>query len=288
MKQIFQVLIFSILCLGCKRPEQKQPVVFVPEHQVAVAQAKQDTVPADHFCKTIAIPGTTARATGMRGKYWTNGQTVRVGFIGGTQAKKQFVYDGLSAWAKVVNLNFTYPSAGPYDLRVAFVAGSGSWSYVGTDCKAVAQNQPTTNLGWDGLDVALHELGHWLGMAHEQSSPNSTICWNKEKVYQDLGGPPNYWSKATVDYNVFRKLTELEAEATTFDPLSIMQYSVPGTWTCDGKGIPGGKTISALDATFMALKYPKPNQPPPSTKVALEKWKRDTIVKWLTQATPIQ
>lgn len=296
--KLFHLALISLITLGLSAPifpgctEKPVPdttttIKPAPDKPTVVAQ--QDSVPADQYCKTISIEGVSSRATTMRGKLWGIGQDIRVGFHGGTTAKKKYVTDGVTAWGNIVNLNFTYPQSGPYDLIISFVAGSGSWSYVGTDCKSKAQqNQVTTNIGWDGLDVVLHELGHALGMAHEQSSPNSTICWNKEKVYADLGGPPNYWSRSTVDYNVFRKLTQAEAEATTFDPSSIMQYSVPGTWTCDGKGIPGGKTISALDAAFMASKYPKTTPPPKTTKIQIEQWRRDTIVKWLNSATPIQ
>ena len=35
---------------------------------------------------------------------------------------------------------------------------------------------------------------------------------------------------------MFRKMTATEAEATVFDPVSIMQYSVPASWTISRKG----------------------------------------------------
>jgi hypothetical protein len=49
----------------------------------------------------------------------------------------------------------------------------------------------------------LHEFGHALGLIHEHQNPVGGIQWNKPAVYADLGGPPNFWGKATVDNNMF-------------------------------------------------------------------------------------
>jgi hypothetical protein len=54
------------------------------------------------------------------------------------------------------------------------------------------------NLGWindnksedDLRSVILHEFGHALGAVHEHESPYARIQWDREKVYEDLGGPP--------------------------------------------------------------------------------------------------
>lgn len=274
-------------CAGKQEPAKPITVPDKPEVH------EQDTVPADHFCKTIARydlskPG--HRAATVNASLWPNGTILKIKFIGGTASQRKYFTDAFQTWASYVNIVAAYVTSGNADIRVAFSAGDGSWSFIGTDCKSEPQSRPTINIGWSGADVCLHELGHMLGMAHEQSSPNSSICWNKDQVYKDLGGSPNFWSKQTVDFNVFQKLTPSEATATQFDQNSIMQYPVPGTWTCDGKGIPGGKTLSALDISYMSSVYPKQIQPPPATKtkVALEQWKRDTILKWLNAATPIQ
>jgi len=276
MKQTLLIALIISALMSCnkKQPQSANPPVIV-----------RDTIPADHFCKAItALP--QQQAVGVYSKYWKNGQVLRIKFIGGTAAQKKFVTDAFDQWAGVVNLNFMYVTTGASEIRVKFDPGGGSWSYIGTDCKSISNSQPTMNIGWAGLDVTLHEIGHALGMAHEQQSPKSTICWNQTQVIKDLSGPPNNWDLQTIRTNVFTGMTDAEAEATAFDPASIMEYSIPGKWTCDGLGIVGGKELSALDRSFMGSKYPKPNTPPVVTSgvVQLKAYQRDSIVKWMASA----
>ena len=52
----------------------------------------------------------------------------------------------------------------------------------------------------------LHEFGHVLGMQHEHGNPESTIKWNKQAVYDDMGGPPNNWPRKQVEILHLRHL----------------------------------------------------------------------------------
>lgn len=286
------ILILSGLCLqqcgsdGSKNRTQ-QPTT-APPLPGAVVQAPARVVPDSEYCSTIASRLPERRAVGMKGKYWTNGQTLRIGFTGGSAARRKYVTDAFAEWAKVVNLNFSYPDAAPYDIRIAFSSSSGSWSYVGTDCRSIPASQVTMNIGWSGLDVCLHEIGHALGMAHEQASPNQKLCWNKDVVYAALAAAPNYWDKATVDYNVFRTLSPAEADATAWDSASIMQYSIPASWLCaPSTGIEGGKVLSETDKKFMSEKYPRtspPPAPPAGGGYSIQKYQRDSMLKWINAA----
>ena len=285
MRKIIFTLIFAVVslllwrCTGSPTP---------PQTQIEQAPAKLSPVPDSQFCAAIAPIEKTGRAVTVNGRLWPNGSVLKVKLLGGTAQQRRYFTDAFIEWEKVVNLTVSYVTTGNADIRCSFVSGQGSWSYIGTDAKGIPQTQATINIGWLGSDVCLHEIGHALGMAHEQSSPKSTICWDKEAVYKALGGPPNNWSRATVDWNVFRKMTENEASASVFDPLSIMQYSVPASWLCQpSSGIPGGKVLSPIDKSFMASKYPKPIQPPPppiTKTVSIPVYQRDSILKWMLGA----
>lgn len=242
----------------------------------------QDTVKTDTvnwYCQSINIaPEKTDRAVGAKGKFWTTGQTIKVGWLPGVSAA-QIASDKacFAEWGKWVNLVFSYPATGPFDLRIAHQAGYGAWSYIGTDAKYVTtQTQPTINLGFSGINsrgldyVALHEIAHALGYLHEQQTLGG-VCWNEANVIQDLSGPPNNWSEATIRFNVLTPHNSATVISNGFDPTSIMMYAIPARWTCNGVGFAGGKDITQQDISFAQARYPGtvPPPPPPVTSVTM-------------------
>ena len=120
------------------------------------------------------------------------------------------------------------------EVRIGFLIGDGSWSYVGRDVIDLVPdpNERTMNFGWNlttdfGWDTALHEIGHTLGFPHEHQNPNSGIVWNEDAVYQYFRGPPNNWRDTTIEWNILRKLAASEVTGSDWDPDSIMHYSFP-------------------------------------------------------------
>lgn len=79
--------------------------------------------------------------------------------------------------------------------------------------------------------VVIHEFGHALGYYHEHQNPSTNIPWDKEAVYKLYGGPPNNWSKAQVDQNLFRKYSRSISQFSEFDKESIMLYTIPNALT---------------------------------------------------------
>lgn len=211
------------------------------------------------------------RSVVVNGKPWPVGKVLKVKLASGSTQQNNYFHAATDTVSKYANLTFDYSPqpSGVYDLRVDLNNYGASWSYIGQDALLVSQSSPTLVVGWTAFDASLHELCHAVGFAHEQSNPNTTICWNKAVVYAELGGPPNNWNKATVDYNVFYTYPPGGVVASVFDPLSIMQYTIKGSWMCNGVGISGGKNLSPLDRAALVATYPGRVTPPITTGITL-------------------
>jgi hypothetical protein len=196
---------------------------------------------------------------------WVAGSSITVRFLSGDLALQQRVRKVAEEWTKLANLTLDFRNYGPTDIRVAFIPGDGSWSYLGTMCRGIQEPQPTMNYGWltpDSPDdelrrVVLHEFGHALGMIHEHQNPKGGIEWNRDAVIQSLSGPPNNWDPETIEHNIFAKYDEKALTVKNLDPDSIMMYPIPAAWTIDGFSSDLNGELSAKDKDFIEQVYPK-------------------------------
>lgn len=174
------------------------------------------------------------------GDKWVNGTNIRYylysgGRFGGGGDQREVVRRAFEVWKDVgIGLTFTEVSdIQDAELRVGFLRNNGSWSYIGTVALRIGQNERTMNFGWDitqsgpnGLDTAIHEVGHALGLKHEHQNPNAGIVWNRDAVYDHFArtqSPP--WSRAKTESNILNTLDPSSVGGSDWDPNSIMHYS---------------------------------------------------------------
>jgi hypothetical protein len=218
----------------------------------------RDTAKAEN---TMGFEGRT-RLAFVTKKKWVNGSLLRVKFMGGTSGEQDIVKKYAAEWSKYGNINFDFGGSPDAEIRITF-NNDGSWSYIGTDCLSIPRNTQTMNFGWLDQGVVLHEFGHALGMIHEHQNPLGGIKWNKETVYEDLGGSPNFWDKETVDHNMFKTYDKNQINGTQLDKKSIMLYAVPQEWTADNFSSSENGELSLTDKAFIGdpSNYPMTDKP---------------------------
>jgi hypothetical protein len=227
-----------------------------------------------HFCTDRVLPGdqmrfqsTVRRGGGTRaimpiGKRWMNGSTLRVRFLGGTPLQQATAKEQALWWTVFANLQFDFNNAQDAEIRIAFDPNDGAWSYIGTDNRGIALNQPTMNLGFLDGGTAAHEFGHAIGLAHEHQNPAGGMDWNEATVIKSLSGPPNNWDVAKIRHNVLDKYRVDQIQGTAFDPDSIMLYFFPGDWVKSGVGTHANNVLSAVDKAYIASAQAYPRTAP--------------------------
>lgn len=189
-------------------------------------------------------PGTDPDRAGailLFGDKWLDGTQLSFAFFSGvdqwegTDADKDVVRAAFQGWKDAgIGLSFTEVDDPPEaEVRIGFDHSDGSWSYVGRQVLGRPATERTMNFGWTlegwdyGLDTALHEIGHTLGLPHEHQNPNAGIVWDEPKVYEYFGGPPNHWPQQTTFHNILRKLSPEVVRGSDWDRDSIMHYQIP-------------------------------------------------------------
>lgn len=237
------------------------PVREVPAKNTGAGEAAGANNVGQYYCALqeqparVFAPGVTGerqQAIIVMDDKWTNGTVLRYYFFDrdtdgqtvqftdgttawrswiGAEAQQAVVRRGFQAWTDVgIGVEFREVDVREEaEIRIGFEQGDGAWSYLGRAILNHAINERTMNFGWDltrgnGLDTAIHEIGHTLGFPHEHQNPNSGIVWDEAAVYAELAKPPNGWDQQKAFWNIIRKLPVDTVKGTTWDPDSVMHY----------------------------------------------------------------
>lgn len=196
---------------------------------------------------------------GVKETFWEQGELITYSFLGGNGEQQELWKKALGIWAKYVGLKFEEKlDPRQAEVRVSFVRGIGSWSYLGTQCRIISNRlEATMNLGWDDEGTYLHEIGHMLGFGHEHQNPKGGIQWNLEQLIADLSGPPNSWSIQQINHNVVDAYSDDEVRGSEVDKLSVMMYPIPQRWTIGNFSTANNDELSNLDKEYAGKIYPK-------------------------------
>lgn len=202
-------------------------------------------------------------AWGQMAKRWPARSALRVRFLNGDASQRNKALARMRAIDTLCGLSFVHVTKGPSEIRILFNPSAGHWSYLGTDCRFIAQHNQTMNIGllardsdkeWDR--VVLHETLHAVAFNHEHQHPRGTIKWNTEAVY-DFYGETQGWSRAEIDAQVLRRSTATNIFGSAPDRTSIMMYPIPKELLLDPKQAVGWNTkLSALDIDILRRTYP--------------------------------
>jgi hypothetical protein len=238
------------------------------------------------------IPDSPMSLTVMVSKYFGPAQrTLTVSFMETTpKALRDRIIAHMNAWTGCCGVSFRY-TAGTGQVRISR-AGSGYWSYLGTDVLLIPSTQPTMNLQAFSMAtpeseykrVVRHETGHTLGFPHEHMRQELVDRIDPQKAYTYFLATDG-WNQAQVDAQVLKPLSQSSIFGTAADQSSIMCYQLPAQIMKDAKPIVGGLDINATDCAFARSIYPKaaakpkpkPAQAPKPAKAAAGRARDDMM-----------
>lgn len=256
-KALLTALALTTVLFACKK-EKPTETADLQKPELSAVNPLGDI----QICTERSLDGTTPRGAVLKSTKWIPGTTIKVSLNGSTSAIRAKVIQYAKAWEQYANIKFNFvTNDNTAKIRVSFVSGDGSWSYIG---KSTPSTGATMNYGWltattadsEYSRVVIHEFGHALGLIHEHQHPLVAIPWDKPAVYAYYAAAPNYWSQADVDNNLFAKYSTTQTNYSAYDKYSIMHYSVPNELTIGDFEVGWNTVLSPTDKSFIASVYP--------------------------------
>lgn len=217
---------------------------------------------------------------------WPAGHRIEGCIKGGTATQRRLVVEAAQQWMAEANIVFDFgagptyracPDLSPHPpLRISIARGEAT-SKLGTTAFDMLELEPTVKLSpvatlngapygdADFRGIALHELGHFLGLRHEHQHPDSAcypnfawevLCNRVERLRKG-----NEFTIALFTaVNLVPRKAQPGAVTAAYDPLSIMHYRFSGSFLKSPTGACFGPTptvLSSADKRRIARLYPR-------------------------------
>ncbi len=282
MKVFLSFLLFLLGYAGINQAQSIHTCTEMPLTNVALQQAQQ------------RIPQAASRAVSYKpkyGLYWSNGSTIKVKFIGGSNYVRDRVRYYAKMWTQHANLNFQFVDYGRSDIRVSFVQNGSSWSVIGKQALQMGSNEATMNFGWlndrtpeyEFRRTILHEFGHALGLLHEHQNPSGGIPWDEAAVY-DHYWTSQGWNQQTTYANVIQKASRNATQFSNYDPRSIMHYPVSASLTNGQYQVGMNQDLSTTDKNYIRQVYPGQSWSAPDNSTVTDNETRPPVVTTSSEA----